>query len=273
MPPAENEGQEIDVVERESEATAGSGGASGSVSDGDVSGDAEAASTEPATGSAGDSDGNGAETPPPRPADSWKDREIAKLRARNRELSAQLQRPVGDTPSSPQLDPVADFNRRVEEAAAVRAAQIAQVTEFNRRCDEVATAGRKAYGDFDQRVAAINGTVDKTDPQQAEQFNQFLMAVVETGEGARLIHELGGDLNETTRIMALPPVRMAIELAKMAAREPSEVSRAPRPITPITNSSTNRSPINPDDPDRADQLSTAEWIRRRNAQINERRAR
>jgi hypothetical protein len=108
------------------------------------------------------------------------------------------------------------------------------------------------------------------DPQQANVYNSFLVAAIETGEGARIIHDLGGNLDEAARIMAMSPMRMAVELTKLSMRQAAPTTSAPRPIRPVGNNRSHNAGINPDDPDRSDGLSTAEWMRRREQMIIDR---
>lgn len=200
----------------------------------------------------------------PVPKTDWKDRRIAQQGERLRNLQREIEelKSGGGKP----LDPNADFERRVQEAAYQQAQGIAAQQAFNARVNDAYQAGLKTFGDFDQKVAALKGVVDWSDPAQQQAYNQFLIASLETGEAPRLIHALGSDPSEASRVLALPAVRMAIELAKMASVESTQVSGAPKPIIPITQTASNRTQIKPDDPDRADQLSTQEWIRRRNEQ-------
>jgi len=237
--------------------------------------------------------------PPPQPGPDtaqqtdWRDRRIgeqqARLRERNAriaELEAQL-RGQGVQPSQPSQGNGAtapqpgqppynpqqpqDIQRQINEAAA----QLAATQEFNRRCNEVAEAGRKVYGNFDQRVQRLVGLVDGNDPQQVGQYNNFLSAAMETGAATRLIYDLGGDLNEASRIMALDPMRMAVELTRLAARATTtDPTGAPRPIQPITTGAQGqRAALQPDNPDDADTLSTEEWMARREEQVASRRQR
>ena len=60
-----------------------------------------------------------------------------------------------------------------------------------------------------------------------------------TGSPVDVIHHLGSDLEEAARISALPPVRMGVELAKIAqqtAQAPAKrpISGAPAPIEPVS---------------------------------------
>src|SRR5215469_42451 len=213
-----------------------------------------------------------AQTSQPQP--DWNDKENARLkRSRDRAQQerdaalAEIQRLRQGQP-----DPGADFERRVNEAAQVRAAQLAAQQDFDRQCAEAQAAGRAANPDFDARVSSLKNIVDFNDPERSAAYNQFLQTALATGEGARIIYELGGNQEEAQRILGLPPVQMAIELTKMSARPPAEsVSGAPRPIVPVGRGTTHRSPIDPSDPGKSDDLSTAEWMRRREEQAAEQR--
>jgi hypothetical protein len=160
----------------------------------------------------------------------------------------------------------AELDQLVEQRSAERAA----VAEFNRQCDEVASSGRSKFGEaeFNSRIQGLVGLVDRGDPQDSIRYNQFLVAAIETGEAAKLLHSLGGNLNEAARIMALSPVKMAVELTRMAAKPAAELSAASKPIRPVsTGGARSHESIAPDDPERADRLSTAEWMRRREAAV------
>jgi len=227
------------------------------------------------------------ETPVP-PRTDWRDRRIGELTARGREMRAEIERlkaanagqqpqPNGDLARAPNgqfRQPAgyqgpggppdqAEIDRQIQQRAEMLAAN----QEFNRRCNEVAEIGRRNYPDFDGQVGKLVGLVDANDPQGVASYNNFLNAAMETGEASKIIHALGGDLDEASRILSLTPVRMAVELTRMAAKPISELSRAPRPINPAaTNAQQMRTSISPDDPG-SDQMSTEEWMRRRNEQI------
>lgn len=237
--------------------------------------------------------------PEPPPQVDWRDRRIGeqqqRLRERNAriaELEAQLrgqnqgqpqppqpgqgngqqwQPPAGQLPQQFIPQNQGDIQRQIDEAAA----QLATAREFNRRCDEVAAQGRQQYQNFDSRVQRLVGLIDNSDPQQRNQYNAFLNACLETGQAARLVFDLGGDLNEASRIMAMEPVKMAVELTKLSARATTtEASRAPSPLNPMASAAqAMRTSIQPDDADNSDSLSTEEWMRRREEQVASRRQR
>jgi hypothetical protein len=212
-----------------------------------------------------------------QPRTDWRDRRIGELTARNREQRAELERLralAGQAPPNGQQQPPAQtysgpppdqmtIDRQVEERAAILAAN----QEFNRRCNDVAEAGRRVYPDFDLQVSRLVGLVDNNDPHGVATYNAFLNAALETGEASKIIHALGGDLNEASRILSLSPLKMAVELTRMASRPIHELSQAPRPLNPAaTAAQAARTSTSPDDPG-SDHMSTQEWMRRREEQV------
>ena len=223
------------------------------------------------------------EQPQPERSD-WRDRRIGEQQQRLRERNARIaelearlrgfEQPANQQPQPGQQQPQfgqSDIQRQIQEMATQMAAQ----QEFTRRCNDVAEAGRKVYNNFDNRVQRLVGLVDANDPQQVQAYNDFLNAAMETGQASRLIYELGGDLNEASRIMAMNSIKMAVELTKMSARAgASETSQAPRPLNPMATAGTsNRQPLSPDNPDNADVMSMEDWMKAREEQIASRRQR
>lgn len=241
-----------------------------------------------------------AQDPPPDPVPretetepraDWRDRRISeqqqRLRERNAriaELEAQIHQNGGQPPQPgqppqygqqpaqqpPPAFPQGDIQRQINEAAARMAAS----QEFTRRCNDVAEQGRRVYNNFDGRVQRLVGLVDATDNVQVNHYNDFLKAAMQTGQAPRLIYELGGDLDEASRIMAMDAVGMTYELTRLSMRAGSETSAAPPPLNPAaTAGQSNRTMVQPDDPETADTLDTSEWMRRRNEQMQTRRQR
>lgn len=202
-------------------------------------------------------------TEPPKepPSQDWRDRRIAQLTARLREEQAKNAKP-------PTADPPATAPGLTEADVERRAAELAATQTFNRMCNDAAQAGRQAYPDFDSKVNELRRLVDVNDPASVAAYNSMLAAAIETGEAPRLLHELGSDLNEASRILALPALKMGVELTRLALGGVAPGgTRAPKPITPVRATGAPHTAIDPTDPDRSDALSTAEWMRRREAQL------
>lgn len=191
----------------------------------------------------------------------WKDREIARLRAK---LAANAGKPEGEIEIKPAGSLTeADVERRANE----RAEQLTAKRIFDQACNETVQAGRTAHPDFDSRLAGLKELVDPRDASQVQTYNDFLAAVLETGDqAAEIIYALGGDQDEAARIMTLPPVKLAAALAGLSNKA-APGGNLPKPIIPIGRKGPQNEEIDPADANRADKLSTATWMERRNAQV------
>ena len=209
---------------------------------------------------------------PPVPARDWKDSRIAQLTAQvNRvkeELAAAKSKPVDPTPvptPAPAIDD-AEIERRADERAAIR--------EFNRQCTDCQTAGRAQFTDFDNRVNNLRQLVDTNNADEVRRWNMFLSAAFETGNAPQLLHELGNDLNEAQRLLTLPPVQMAVALARRAPQRTAATDDPPplpNPMRPVNDRGNSHARIEPDDPERSDQIKDINvWMTRRTAQAKER---
>lgn len=218
--------------------------------------------------------------PPAPKADQgkdWRDDRIAVLTARLREeqrKNAVVQSKTDDTVKGGLSED--EVEARVAQRAPELAAQMAVRQAFDAACNAVAAKGKELFpDDFNARVGNIQRLRDVNDPQSAARYDYFLQAAIETGAGAEIIHALGEDMNEANRIINLSPVKMAVELTKLAAKVTADdegggnpkPSNLPKPITPVGDRGRSHEQIDPRDADRSDRLSTAEWMKRRNAQI------
>ncbi len=161
----------------------------------------------------------------------WWENAIAEARAAERaakrELAETLARVPKATPAptAPPADavPVAEVEKRARE--------MADEGRFIETCNEIAGLGEAKYPDFDDAV--------KNFAMLGEMPKPFLEGITALGkdDGARVYYELGKNPDEAARIFKLPPVRMAVELAKLSAVQPkvAAVSKAPAPIEPITS--------------------------------------
>ena len=166
-----------------------------------------------------------------------------------------------------------EIDRLAEEKANAKAEQIAAAREFSQRSVAVAEAGRELYGrePFDTSVSLLKQIIVPEDQDSVQRHFNLIAAAMETGEAPRLIVELSRDLEEADRLAKLSPVKLGIELAKLAAKQPEPVSKVPKPITPIGARGGAHIKIEPDDKERAPNLPIGDWMARRNAQVEERR--
>lgn len=224
-------------------------------------------------------EGAGATSTPAASAQDWRDKRIAQLTAKSRELERTLQSvrtevkpPVGaDGKPLPEKTFTESQVRQMTEQAQAAAA-------FNLACNEAATDGVTRFGqdEFLAAISEIGKLYDKTDPKQQAAYNEFLADALESDDPAQVLFDLGKDINEADRITNLPRPKRIAELAKrgVKAKGDSVAEQAvkaakilPKPITPVGGRGAALTEIAPDDPARGMTLSTAEWMKRRNADV------
>lgn len=118
----------------------------------------------------------------------------------------------------------------VDRRADIKAAQIAATIEFNAKCNEIRASGDAAYGDdFMRSVTMLQSLSGGNIPPNV------IDAAYESGRGADVLQKLGTSAELAMEILAMPPVRMASRIAKMAAElttPKTKVSKASEPIKP-----------------------------------------
>lgn len=201
----------------------------------------------------------------PKP-DDWRDGRIsvltAKLRAAQAEANAAKQKISGAVAAPIPED---EINRRAEVIAAEKS--------FAKECNDMIEAGKKTYGaeDFSSKITEFKRLISTDDPESTAQYWTLVRGALDTGEAPKVIYDLSQNLDEANRLMRLSPTKLGVELARLAAKAPPEpVSSAPKPISPVSQRSASHVKIDPDDGERADNLTTSEWMARRNAQVAER---
>ncbi|HEY2538214.1 MAG TPA: hypothetical protein VGI28_01750 [Stellaceae bacterium] len=184
---------------------------------------------------------------------------------RQQQQAAQPRVPAG------QEDPYERARREVRDEAVT--------LSFNAACNDLFRRGQDEYGqEMGDAVQALNAVGWGNRPDA-------LAAVTQLPDGHRVYRELARDLDNAARVLSLPPMAMALELARLSGRdEPRDpgadgrafsetngrervaVTRAPEPIRPVGgNSRQSERPL--DDA----RVSMAEFIRRRDRE--ERRSR
>lgn len=172
-----------------------------------------------------------------------KDRALAEAQAQIATYQKLLGPKAGETPA-PALTDEEELNRRAEAIAHQRL--------FNQECDRIFTEGQKTYGaQWDESVQTLNA-MGIMQPSLVE-------AAIAAGEPAKVLHALAQDLDEAQRIAALPPLRMAAEVTKIATKgsDQPQISRAPAPIKPV------RGAANPEIDISDPNLDDDEYYRRR----------
>jgi len=179
-------------------------------------------------------------------------REVERLRAQLMTGAAQAPAP---TVAAPRAFTADDVQRQAVEIAAEHA--------------------------FQQELAGVNAKGVDAFPDWAQRLQQFsplggiarsaMEAMTELEDPHRVLYALAGDLNEAGRIMALPPARQAVALARFASKLPTPpavvpaVSKAPAPVAPVVGGAA-RGDARVDDPT----ISMEEFVRLRQQQTKRR---
>jgi hypothetical protein len=205
---------------------------------------------------------------PPDP--DWKEERLAKVTGQKHALEAQLRSAQTELAALKAGKPAAndaEFEARVAREAEARAAQ----KIFDDACEVVTREGRAAFPDFDTKVNELLKITDRSDKGSLDRYAAFVAAMIDTGRPVELIADLSSDLNRASRIFNLPPTKQAVELTKLALAKVEPVSQAKKPITPLGRQNANtKGDIDPTDIEKAGELTTREWMARRQAQVDER---
>ena len=155
----------------------------------------------------------------------------------------------------------------VEKRAETKAQQKAAEREFVTASNKLADAAEKLDKDFMKKIKAIAEDV-------APIPGHMIGILDDLDNGAAVLSHLANDADEYERIIGLNPTKAAVELAKIGNKlstkpAPKPLSKVPEPITPIggKTSSTNNDLVITD----KDVKNMNEFVRKRNAQIEERR--
>ncbi len=204
--------------------------------------------------------------PKPKPTPWW-DKRIAVLTAKKAsteqllaEANARLAALEGRTPEPQQPNgemTEAEFNRRVEERAAQKAAQNAHAT----RLQLMIETGNKEFtpAEFTAKSNTLAGL-------GATENAAFMAELTDSENGHKIVAYLGDHPEEAERMLALPANRIAREMAKMdmkvgQAPAAKPVSRAPAPVNPVNGG--GRLEASLEDPN----LPVEKWIELRNKEI------
>jgi len=185
-----------------------------------------------------------------KPKNDWVQRRIDQLtrekheEKRQREaLEARLR----------ELQPQQETTGQPMTAEQIRseAKRLIEQERFDEACNKVFDAGKGEFGgDWDSSL--------RTFQMLGGASPDFLQAITSMDHGHKVLHALGQDPETAERVLSLPPLRMALELARLEAKvgasapTPKPVSKAPAPITPVGGKS---APVEP-----AEFASTAEYI-------------
>lgn len=157
----------------------------------------------------------------------------------------------------------------IERRAEIKAVQKAQQTRFNEACEKIVNQGEKEFKDFGDAIknlGMVGAIGDKVSPE-------FLETAVELNNPHKVLHHLGMNPDMAAKIAAMPPKKMALEMARLEATldrpaPAAAVSSAPAPIIPVTGAA-NPALKTLTDPD----IDSKDWFELRARQIEEKRNR
>ena len=163
----------------------------------------------------------------------------ANRRAEDAESRARQYAP----PQQPEAE--APMTRQAVEQAAV---ELVKRRDFDSACNEVFKAGKSEFPDFESSLntfAMLGGATP-----------DLLEAITSMENGHRVLQHLGKDPEAAERLLAMPPLKMALALAKLESTlgqaKPVSASKAPSPISPVGSKS---APVEP-----AEFASTGDYI-------------
>lgn len=163
---------------------------------------------------------------PPKPAPDPRDRAIRQLAFEQRETRRQLQAAReqlerNQPPRDPNAPPSqADFERQVQE----RAQAMIEQQETTARSEAWIAKGNAEYPDFTERCNELAALGAGENPA-------FMAAIGRLPDGHKVIADLAANPGETARILRLPAVDLAIELAGIGHRIASTPAPAAKPTT------------------------------------------
>lgn len=175
-----------------------------------------------------------------KPKNDWVQRRIDQLtrekheEKRQREaLEQQLRQYQKPTEATTPKQMTADEIR-------TEAKRLIQQEKFDDACNKVFDAGKTEFPDWDSSL--------RTFQMLGGASPEFLEAVTAMDAGHKVLHHLGQHPEVAERLLSLPPLRMALELARLESTvgqaKPKPVSNAPAPINPIGGRS---APVEPEE--------------------------
>lgn len=192
-----------------------------------------------------------AETETPPAAKDWRDRQIAKLREREKakdDAVAEATRRaeaaealLAATPEERESGITEEVRARIRKEEAEKLTEATYYKKINTGLNDMDVAGKKAFAaTWDERVR-----------QAAEVFSDemrkrpdFLEAVIDLPNATAVYHDLAGDPDRMESLLKMPGHKMGAELARLSdklAKPPARaVSKAPAPIRPIERGGTER---------------------------------
>jgi hypothetical protein len=209
------------------------------------------------------------------------EKRIDQLTAQLREAERRLNEKPAEspkTPDAPKREDFADYEEYIEAKAEFKAVQaaekrLAEVEKTRKQDAERAqeTAQQRSFMDARERV--LDAGTEKYDDFEAVTTNEDLTitpvmadALLSAEKGDELWYHLGKNPELAEKIAAMHPVKQLMELGRLEATLAvgKRASTAPKPIDPVTSRGSTNNTL-------SDNLSTKEWMRRRNEEVRKSR--
>lgn len=194
------------------------------------------------------------ETPPEEPKRKpWFQERIDQLtrekydeRRQREALEARLADTLAD-PEKARTNPPVNIDEVVNARLAER--------QFDDKCNEVYSSGKSEFSDFDSTLGNFQMLGGIPQP--------VLEAVTQLPDAHKVLYALGSNMDDAARIFSLPPIPMAMALARLASSpvKSRPVSNAPPPIRPIDG--TTKGTKAPEE------MSSEEWMKWREDQLKD----
>lgn len=155
--------------------------------------------------------------------------ELQRLRGGNQ--TTQSEQPADGTPPS-----IEEIRRQERENIRREEQANNETARRNAACNTTFEKGVAEIPDFDEaRVSLVTAFGHEINARP-----EFLDTITELDNGHQVFAELGRNPAEAERILSLPPVKMALEIARMgdklakpAVPTPKPISKVPPPVTPV----------------------------------------
>lgn len=142
------------------------------------------------------------------------------------------------------------------------AREIALVEKVNEKSNQIHKEGTKRFPDFMEAVTAVAEEVGPLFDQRGRP-TPVMEAVLDSDKPTDLLHFLGKNPDLASELEGLTPAQLGRRIARiesqMAEEAKPKTSAAPKPLQPVRGSAS--------DNDLRSDLSTEEWMRRREAQL------
>jgi hypothetical protein len=187
--------------------------------------------------------------------------ELARERQQREELNARLaamEQQFQGQQNPDQQQQRMPSQAELQQMVRAEATRIAEAQAYQSKLVSFDNAGRKDFPDFVDRCNTIASLGAAENPV-------FMQAVTSMDDGHQVVARLAENPQKAMEILSLPPVAMAVALARYAnntpAPKPPPVSTAPKPVKPISGAAK----VDPDLTKASDSEWYRQWVKQQGA--------